>query len=131
VTKVLEWARRNKELSIVCDQIGKPTYSPDLAKALLELVARMLNDTDKPQGLLHLAGYDAMSRFEQAQAILSISQARNGVYATVKPVLTRDFPTPATRPLNAVLDCTRAYERYGITLSDFKTGLAATLDAIL
>lgn len=137
VTKVLSWAKGSQDnagqsLRIVSDQRGCPTYSPDLAFCLLTLAQAMaVGGENAPVGILHLAGPEAMTRDEQARRILAGSAARRGPYAGVVPVLTRDFPTPATRPLNAELDTARVKALYGLQLQPFAEALAATLDRIL
>lgn len=105
VKKLLQWANARDELSIVADQIGRPTYSPALAHALIDL-ASMPN---RPKGLLNYAGGDAMTRAHQARLVLEASRDLNGPYATIKDVPTTAFPTPAQRPLNAELSITKAH----------------------
>lgn len=132
VTKVLSWARARPKLSIVADQVGRPTHSPSLAGALLALAVRMTNRTgDAPSGLLHLAGGTVLSRAEQAGLILEGARQRGGPSAQIEPVPTSAFPTPATRPLNAELDCTLAATRYGLRLNAFADDLEATLDQLI
>lgn len=132
VTKVLDWARARDKLSIVSDQRGRPTYSPDLSRALLELAGRMTAaGGERPRGLLHLAGATTLTRFAQAEAVLAGSAARGGPTARVEPVRTADFPVPAMRPLNAALDASRARERFGIGLGSFADDLDRTLDRLL
>jgi dTDP-4-dehydrorhamnose reductase len=138
VTKVLGWAQGRDSLSIVSDQRGRPTYSPGLSRALLDLAGRMTTAgvdgpaaCERPRGLLHLSGGSVLTRFEQAELILAGSAARGGPTARVEPVLTADFPVPAARPLNAELDLSRARDRYGIELGRFETDLDATLDRLL
>lgn len=132
VTKVLAWARARERLSIVCDQRGRPTHSPSLARALIDLAGRMTAPgAEAPSGLLHLAGASVMTRDIQARLILDASRQRGGPFAAVDPVPTREFPTPATRPLNAELDPSRAAARWGIQLNAFEDDLAETLDALI
>ncbi|MDJ1158803.1 dTDP-4-dehydrorhamnose reductase [Chelatococcus sp. SYSU_G07232] len=132
VKKLLTWARERGELSIVSDQRGRPTYSPGLAAALLTLAERMAaGGPAAPRGLLHLAGASLMTRYEQALAVMEGATARGGPRAAVKPVLTRDFPTPARRPLNAELDPGLAARAHGIRLDRFEADLALTLDRLL
>lgn len=100
VKKLLQWASTRDELSIVADQIGRPTYSPALANALIDLAAM----PNRPTGILNYAGSDVMSRADQARLVLEASRTHGGPYATVKDVPTSAFPTPAKRPLNAELD---------------------------
>jgi len=132
VKKVLGWATARDTVSIVSDQRGRPTYSPGLAEALIALAARMgSGEPARPAGLLHLAGATVMTRFEQALQILEESRLRGGPSANVLPVLTKDFPTPATRPLNAELDVTRAARLYGLQLRTFTEDLSETLDRVI
>ena len=118
VKKVLQWASTRDELSIVSDQFGRPTYSPALANALLDLAAM----PNRPKGILNYAGGDTMMRSEQARAVLEVSRVRGGPYAVVKDVLTSAFPTPAQRPLNAELAIDKA-KALGLPTPDFATGL--------
>lgn len=132
VTKLLAWARARDTLAIVCDQRGRPTYSPGLADALIVLAQRMIGGgADRPRGLLHLAGGSVMTRDAQARAIVAGAVARGGPFARIEPVPTRDFPTPARRPLNAELDAALAAHRFGIRLGRFEEDLAATLNRLL
>jgi dTDP-4-dehydrorhamnose reductase len=142
VTKVLGWARAASQsggqnearpsLRIVSDQRGCPTYSPDLAFCLLTLAQIMaVGGTEAPTGILHLAGPDVMTRDEQARRIMAGAAARGGPFAEIIPILTRDFPTPATRPLNAQLDTGRLQALYGLQMQPFAATLSATLDRLL
>jgi len=130
VTKLLSWARTREVLTIVSDQRGRPTYSPALAEALIGF-AQAMSGHAGPHGILHLAGGSAMTRYEQALAIMAGAKRRNAQTARVEPILTRDFPTAATRPLNAELDCSLAAEKYGIRLGSFGPDLEATLDRLI
>ena len=132
VKKVLAWAGVRDSLSIVSDQRGRPTYSPGLAEALIALTGQMTaGGPSRPAGLLHLAGATVTTRFEQARQVVEGSRIRGGPSATVLPILTKDFPTPATRPLNAELDVARAARLYGVRLRAFADDLAETLDRVL
>lgn len=132
VKKLLAWARERETLAIVSDQRGRPTYGPGLAEALLRLACAMTaGEGARPHGLVHLAGASVMARHEQALAVMAGSAARGGPVAAIRPVPTSDFPTPATRPLNAELDPTLAAERHGLRLAPFEVDLATTLDAII
>lgn len=132
VKKLLDWARTRSELDIVADQRGRPTYSPALAAALVALADRMVaGGSSGPRGVLHLAGADVMTRDEQARRVMAASRARGGPCATINPVPTSAFPTPARRALNAVLDVDRARTMYGISLGPFGSDLDETLDRLV
>jgi dTDP-4-dehydrorhamnose reductase len=132
VTKLIAWARQRPKLTIVADQRGRPTYSPALAAALIDLAQRMAaGGADRPRGLLHVAGASVMTRYEQALAVMRATAARGGPTAAVEPIATRDFAAPAARPLNAELDVSLAASCYGVRLGPFEADLTATLDAII
>ena len=126
VKKLLQWANARNELSIVADQIGRPTYSPALAHALIDL-ASMPN---RPKGLLNYAGGDAMTRAHQARLVLEGSRAAGGPFANVKDVPTSAFPTPAKRPLNAELSITKAHA-LGLRTHSFRHHLSDCMIALL
>lgn len=90
-------------MEVVEDEIGGPTYAPDLAVAIARLLPH------RPSGILHLANEGSVSRFGLAQAVVA---AAGGDPATVAPTTTEAFlakyPLPATRPANSTLANTRA-----------------------
>jgi dTDP-4-dehydrorhamnose reductase len=98
-TKLLERARGAQSIDVVADEIGSPTYTIDLATALLKLID--IGAT----GLLHVVGSGWCSRDEMAREILNLAGMRG---VEIIPVKSADFPGKAVRPANAVLDCSRA-----------------------
>jgi len=97
VSKLLERAATGKELKIVADQIGAPTWTRDVAGALLELIEARVT------GLYHYAAAGYASRFEVAEHIL----AELGLQRPLSPCRTSDFAAPAQRPLNSRFDCSK------------------------
>jgi dTDP-4-dehydrorhamnose reductase len=93
VTRMLARAREQGELRMVADQRLSPTFTPDLAAALIEAV------TEDATGLLHLTASGACSWFEFTEAIVDIA----GVEVPVEPVGTKIAPGGVDRPLNGVL----------------------------
>ncbi len=130
VKTMLRLAGQRPELRVVADQRGRPTYAPHLAEALLAIAPRLVAPTsrDRFAGVLHMAGADAMSWHEFALAIFAESAARGGPVATAKPIATADYPTPAPRPANSVLDITRLRRIFGIELPGVTAGLRAFFD---
>ncbi|MGE1111792.1 dTDP-4-dehydrorhamnose reductase [Priestia megaterium] len=103
VKTMLKLGEERKELSVVADQRGCPTYTLDLANAILELV-----DTEK-YGVYHVSNSGNCSWFEFAKAIFEISEMK----VQVNPCTTADFPRPAARPANSV------FEHMSIKLNNF------------
>ena len=90
-----------RELSVVNDQVGRPTFAGDLAAAVRALVERRVT------GIVHFANAGDATWYEVAREALRLS-GRTDV--ALRPVTTGDFPRPARRPRHSVLD-TGLYER--------------------
>ncbi|MED3946207.1 dTDP-4-dehydrorhamnose reductase [Priestia aryabhattai] len=103
VKTMLKLGQERKELSVVADQIGCPTYTLDLAHAILELV-----DTQK-YGVYHISNSGSCSWYEFAKEIFKVSDME----VQVNPCTTADFPRPAARPANSV------FEHMSIKLNNF------------
>lgn len=130
-TKMLAAARTQPELQLVSDQVGPPTYAPDVAHALLKLAREMHGGASDLPALLHLAAPGAMDRASMAREIFEESKRQRGPSARVLPVLTSQFITPAARPLNARLDGARATSRLGLQWTPWPEGLARSVAGIL
>lgn len=113
ITKILDAARRGP-LRVAVDEFGNPTYAPDLAAAVVRLVA-----TDA-YGIYHLTNSGFCSRYEFAAEILR-GAGRADVPLT--PILSADWPRPSRPPLHAVLANT-AGAALGITLRPWQSALA-------
>lgn len=93
-----------EELKVVDDQRGRPTYAPDLARALVKLVG------SGARGLVHFANAGETTWYGLAKEAL----ARAGFAAVrVLPCASDEFPRPAARPANSVLDTSRYEEMTG------------------
>jgi dTDP-4-dehydrorhamnose reductase len=100
VQRMLTRAREQGALKMVADQRLQPTYTADIAAALIDAVDRGVT------GVLHLTASGACSWHEFTLAIMEIA----GVEVPVEPVSTTIPPGGADRPLNGVLARTRATE---------------------
>ena len=128
VNKVLSWARKNETLKVVSDQIGSPTWARMLAGITSLMLAQ--NNTDlleiirERRGVYHVAGSGFTSRYEWAKQILANDpNLREQVVRSLEPALSKDFPTPATRPLFSALDCTRFEDTFGLQLPSWDSAL--------
>jgi dTDP-4-dehydrorhamnose reductase len=93
VTRVVEGARDRGDLRMVADQRLNPTFTTDLAAAVVEAAKRRVT------GILHLTSSDSCSWLEFSEAILELA----GVDVPVEPVATVRHPGDPARPLNGVL----------------------------
>ncbi len=106
-------ARERDELTVVDDQVGCPTFTAHLGRALVELAA-----AGQPLGIVHLAGGGQCSWFELASEVVALT----GANCEVKPGLTADLGRPAPRPAYSVMRSER--EAVLPVLPHWREGLA-------
>lgn len=97
VTKLLRRAQAGGPVSVVDDQIGAPTATSDVAKAVLTMATRRVT------GLYHFANAGYASRYDVAAFVFERLPQR----VALKRCRTADFPAPAARPLNSRFDCAK------------------------
>ena len=118
VKTMLRLAETRDALSVVNDQIGGPTPADKIAEALLTMAAAM--QAGQRGGVYHFAGKPDTSWADFAEEIFA--QAGKSVVVTGIP--SADYPTPATRPLNSRMDCSKLETDFGIKAPDWKAGVA-------
>jgi dTDP-4-dehydrorhamnose reductase len=118
-------------LRVVGDQRGSPTSAADLAAALLTIAIRLADDEDAPTGTFHFSNAGAASWADFAAEIFHQSAARGGPTATVEPIATADYPTPAQRPANSLLDHASLAAAYGINPRPWPEALGDILDQLI
>jgi dTDP-4-dehydrorhamnose reductase len=91
--------RAGRSLRVVADQRGNPTYVPDLARVLVDLV-----DRAAPAGVYHAVGPETTTWHDFA---IRAIRAATGETPDIAPVTTAEYPTPAVRPRNSALADTR------------------------
>ncbi|MCJ7987221.1 dTDP-4-dehydrorhamnose reductase [Priestia sp. OVL9] len=94
VKTMLKLGEERKELSVVSDQIGCPTYTLDLANAILELI------NSEKYGIYHISNSGSCSWYELAKEIFKEAKME----IKVIPCTTAEFPRPAARPAYSVLE---------------------------
>jgi dTDP-4-dehydrorhamnose reductase len=112
--------QRGEPLRVVDDQRGAPTYAPDLAAALLRIVPRILDGG--PEGVYHLTNRGETTWCGFARHVLGVSRRLGGPWAEVTAIASAEYPTPARRPLNSLLDTGRFERAFGISLPDWTDG---------
>ncbi|MGG7597065.1 dTDP-4-dehydrorhamnose reductase [Pseudomonas sp. B21-023] len=95
------------QLKVVNDQIGAPTWAGTLAASTRALIERWRNGQAGAWGTYHLTAQGETSWFGFAQAIGAQLKARGLPCAELLPIPSSEYPTPAQRPLNSRLDCSR------------------------
>ncbi len=111
--KIIAAAATRDSLKVVDDEVGCPTYAPDLARGIIALLEAGAH------GLYHLAGTGSCSRYELACEALRLAGL---AHVTVEPVSSSEFPTAAKRPVDSRLECASAAAQ-GVMLPKWETSL--------
>lgn len=115
------------EVRVVADQRGCPTPAAAIAAATIAM-ARRIAGGGGHWGTFHFAGAPATSWAGFAEAVFAEMERRTGRRPSLVPIATADYPTPARRPANSVLDCGRIAAAYGIVAPDWQAALSVVLD---
>ena len=121
VKTMLRLAGTRDQLSVVGDQMGGPTPADAIAQTLVTCARAMIGG--RTGGLYHYSGAPVTSWAGFARETL----ARAGKAVTVADIPTSAWPTPATRPLNSRLDCSRLKADFGIDQPSWQDGLDRVL----
>ena len=131
VSKVLQWSRQNEVLKIVNDQVSNPTWARMLAEATSLLLARGTAYIEERKGLYHLAGGGYASRLDWAREILRLDKnSQEQKTRETVPASTKDFPTPAVRPLFSALDCSKFEQSFNICLPSWELALKLAMRSL-
>ena len=107
VKTMLQLLQTRPEIRVVCDQVGTPTYAPDLAA----LIARVINERAFGKtGTYHFTDEGVISWYDFTMAIREISGLNQ---CRVAPCLSADYPTKAQRPHYSVLDKSKVRATFG------------------
>jgi dTDP-4-dehydrorhamnose reductase len=131
VRTMLTLAQTRSEVTVVDDQVGYPTYCPDLAAGLIRMAEAAMKPGFEGWGTYHLAGTEETDRASMADEVFAASRAIGGPSARVLGVPTAEYPTPARRPLNSRLASTRAFRAFGLRLPDWRAGLERSVQVLV
>jgi dTDP-4-dehydrorhamnose reductase len=114
----LKLAAARPEISVVNDQRGSPTFTRDLARALVQLCRA------SARGIVHVTNAGNCTWYDFAAEIVRAS----GLPTAVKPVTTEQFPRPARRPAYSVLSADSLHA-YNIRMPEWRDALKRYLAA--
>ena len=130
VKTMLRLAAERPVLRVVADQRGCPTAAADIAAALMVIAGHIERGKAK-WGTYHFVGAGAASWHSFAQAIFDQAAPQLAACPQVEPITTEQYPTPARRPMNSVLDCRKIEEVFGISSPPWRTALAGVIRELL
>ncbi len=121
VDTIIGKAKAESELKVVDDQVGSPTYTKDLAKAIHRLLDRVREpgSGDGGYGIYHVSNSGSVSWYEYAKAILKMA----GPDTKVTPIPSGELTRPAKRPAMSVLDNSKFEKFTGHKMRNWKTAL--------
>ena len=114
VSTMLDLCRQGRDLRVVHDQMGSPTYTMDLAAYCLHLLDA------GGTGIFHVVNSGQATWCELASEAIRLAQLE----CQVTPIPSAEYPTKAVRPAYSVLDCARFTEATGITPRSWAQALA-------
>jgi dTDP-4-dehydrorhamnose reductase len=131
VKTMLRVGAERETLNVVDDQRGSPTSAADLAQALMAITLRLVEDDTAPTGTFHFSNAGETSWAGFAAEIFRQSAARGGPSASVAPITTDQYPTPARRPANSLLSHDAIRAAYGIEPRAWQDALGDILDELI
>ena len=119
VRKMLDLGKEKKDLKVVVDQIGTPTYASDLAEVIYNILASNVSEP----GIYHYANEGVASWYDFAKAIFRLK----GMDVKVSPILSKEYPTKASRPLFSVFNKEKIKKTYSIKIPHWEDSLRKCL----
>jgi len=125
VRTMLALAQTRDEVRVVADQLGCPTYAPDIAVAIIAVARNLLSKPDEPRlrGIFNLAGSEETNWADFAATIFAILAEKGVRTPVVTPISSADYPAAARRPANSRLDCSKLVRVHRIELPSWRSSL--------
>ena len=134
---ILRIASERDSINIVADQIGAPTSSTSIANAVVKLIESWSPSQTEQTGLYHLTNSNSTSWHGFTCEIVTqyneLALARQWPVLKVKDIAaikTADYPTPAARPANSVLNNAKLFRQFGVKLPTWQDGLLHVMQQI-
>jgi dTDP-4-dehydrorhamnose reductase len=129
VKTMLRLGRERSNLNVVYDQIGTPTYAPDLAAAVLDIIRKTETEAVPPYllaGIWHYSNEGVTSWYDFAKAIFEIKN----IPCAVQPIESKAYPTPAMRPHFSLMDKSKIRTSFGLQIPHWRESLLRCLEKL-
>ena len=130
VKTMLRVGAERDALRVVDDQHGAPTFAGDIADAILTIAQRIDGGT-QAWGTYHYTAEGQTTWHGLAEAIFARAERVWSRRPTVEAIPTSEYPTPAKRPVNSVLDCSAVAAAFGVPRRPWQAGLEEVLGDLL
>jgi len=129
VKTMINAGAKNPKLRVVGDQFGNPTSADDLAEAILAIIEHIDREgwQDAYRGVYHASGSGEASWHGLAVAALEAAQKHGQTMPEVEAIRTQDWPTPARRPQDSRLDCTKLKDVFGVSMPFWRESVDRTV----
>jgi dTDP-4-dehydrorhamnose reductase len=129
VRTMLRLAGERPVLRVVADQTGCPTSAAEIAAAI-SAIAQQIAAGNTHWGTYHFTGAGSVTWHGFAETIFELAAPWRGPPPRIEAITTADYPTPARRPANSVLDCRKIGEAFGIVPRPWRDALAEVIREI-
>jgi dTDP-4-dehydrorhamnose reductase len=120
VKTMIQLMSEKDQIKVVKDQLGSPTNAADLAETIFNIIGLChLQIYDWTPGIYNFSNEGIISWYDFAKAIKEITNSP----CDVKPISTKEYPTPAKRPVYSVLDKTKIQKTFGVKLRKWEDSL--------
>ena len=127
VKTMFKLGHERDELGVIFDQVGTPTYASDLAKTCLEILCGDCSENISKNGkLYHYSNEGVTSWYDFAKAIMELGS----IDCKVRPIETKDYPTPAKRPHFSVLNKTKIKKDFNIEIPYWRDSLEKCVEKL-
>jgi len=116
VKTMLRLGKEKEQLGVIFDQVGTPTYARDLAKAILDILPDIKNETVE---IYNYSNEGVLSWYDFAKEIMRMAK----LDCQVNPIETKEYPTPAARPHYSLLNKAKIKQTFNITIPYWKDSL--------
>ena len=122
VKTMIRLGQEKPELGVIFDQIGTPTYARDLARVIMTAIEQGIHP-----GVYHFSNEGVISWYDFTKAIHRLAGITT---CHVRPLHTKEYPTPAHRPHYSVLDKTKVKQTYGIEVPYWEESLKDCIEKL-
>ncbi|MFQ5356487.1 MAG: dTDP-4-dehydrorhamnose reductase, partial [Mariprofundaceae bacterium] len=128
VKTMLRLGREKESLSVVADQYGCPTSAPDIAETVLNISQQVYDKGNRVWGMYHYVAEGITTWHEFAAAVFDEGRRyENLCVRDIRPISTSEYPTPARRPSNSALDCTKIKQVFNIDCKPWRQSLRGVI----
>ena len=114
VKKIYNAVKNGEQRKVVIDQVGTPTYAPNLARFVIDYIERDEKPRLKTYGLINVAGKGVASWYDLAKTVEDIVKQNNALDSLIQPCLSSDFKSKVKRPEYSALSTKLLEDKFGV-----------------